>query len=411
MVFSRRNNCRLCGSGNLALVVPLAPSPLADAYVNASHINEVQEVIPLNLFLCQECGHAQLLDVANPEVIYCDYIYETTSSLGLVDHFRKYADEAVDLFNPPKGSLVIDIGSNTGDLLKFFKNFGLRVLGIDPARKIAEKATSEGIETIPEFFNQSLVDKIISKYGPAAIVTANNVFAHADDMSGMVKGISNLLADNGVFIFEASYLVDKIQKMLFDLIYHEHLSYHSVKPLVKFFGRHGMELFEVKRNSSKGGTIRGFAQKLNGPHKVSVSVEELLRLETNMGIDRPEVFKAFTSQIDGLKQEVRALMKDLQANNKTIIGYGASATTTTLIYHFGLNAFLTSIVDDYPAKQNLFSPGKHIPVLSPQILYSQPPDYVVILAWRYAEPIIKKHQAFLDRGGHFIIPLPKVEVI
>jgi SAM-dependent methyltransferase len=331
--------------------------------------------------------------------------------LGLVEHFKGYAEEVIKRLNPPRESLVVDIGSNTGNLLKFFKGFDMRVVGIDPARKIAEKATLEGIETIPDFFNLSLAEKIRREYGPATIITANNVFAHADDMSGMAQGISRLLASDGVFIFEASYLVDKINKYLFDLIYHEHLSYHSVKPLISFFNRHGMELFDVKRNSSKGGTIRGFAQKTAGPRKISKSIQELLLVEEKLGVERPETFKAFAFKIEGLKQQLQALLKDLKAKNKTIAGYGASATTTTLLYHFGLNDFLKFIVDDYPAKQNLYSPGRHIPILAPQVIYEQYPDYIVILAWRYSEPIIKKHSAYLDQGGHFIIPLPEIKVV
>jgi hypothetical protein len=410
-LYFRRKTCRLCNGHNLEIVLSLVPSPLADAYVPASQLNEVQEKFPLDLFLCKDCGHAQLLDIINPEVLYRNYNYETTSSLGLVEHFKRYADEAVNLLDSPEGSLAVDIGSNTGTLLRFFKDKGMRILGVDPAREIAQKATEEGLPTIPDFFGTSISEKIRSEHGPANIITANNVFAHADNMSEIVKGVNGLLASDGVFMFEASYLVDKIHKKLFDLLYHEHLCYHSIKPLVSFFRQHGLELFDVKRNSSKGGSIRGFVQKIGGPRTISPSINELLTLEANLGIDQPETFKTFSEQIQSLKQQVQNLLKNLKAKGKTIVGYGASATTTTLIYHFGLHEFLTFIVDDYKAKQNLFSPGCHIPILEPRVLYERRPEYVLILAWRYAQPIIKNHMAFINQGGHFIAPLPTVEIV
>lgn len=407
----RRNNCRLCGGHDLELVFCLAPTPPADDYVPAERLNEVQEVYPLDLFFCRKCGHAQLLDVVPPEALFGNYIYLTASSPGLVEHFRRYADQVLTRVGPPRGSLVVDVGSNDGMLLKFFQEGGMCVLGVDPAREIARKATDSGIETLPTFFTLELAHRIKGERGPAAIITANNVFAHADDLADVTEGIRDLLAPSGVFVFEVSYLVDLIQGMVFDYIYHEHLCYHSVKPLDEFFRRHGMELVDVERIANKGGSLRGTAQLAGGPRQVSPSVAQLITLEEELGLHHSESFKLFATKIDSVKAELGSLLSDLRAEGKTVAGYGASATVTTLIYQFDLGEVLSFIVDDNPSRQGLFSPGLHIPVVGPQALYERKPDYVIILAWRFSKPILKKHQAFLAQGGHFIVPLPKVEVV
>ena len=407
----RRDNCRLCGGHNLELVFQLAPTPIADDYVSEDSADEIQETYPLDLFFCHECGHLQLLDVVDSKILFSNYIYVSRSSLGLVEHFRKYADEMMLRLNPSKGALVVDIGSNDGTLLRFFQEQGMRVLGVDPARDIARQATESGIETLPTFFTVELARKIKNERGTAAIITANNVFAHVDDLADIAEGIRDLLAPDGVFVFEVSYLVDLIQNMVFDFIYHEHLCYHSVKPLEAFFPRHGMELIDAERIPTKGGSLRGFAQLADGPRAASQSIAELIALETKLGLDHAEVFKTFAAKIDTVKNQLFSLLRDLKAQGKTIAGYGASATVTTLIYHFELREFLSFIVDDNPERQGLFSPGHHIPVFSPQVIYERKPDYVIILAWRFSEPIMKKHGEFLEQGGHFIVPLPEVNII
>lgn len=407
----RRNNCRLCGGKSLEQVLRLTPSPPVDAYVPAGRLKEFQESFPLDLFLCHSCGHVQLLDVVNPELLFGNYIYETSSSPGLVEHFRKYADAILTTFHPAPGSLVVDIGSNDGTLLNFFKNQGFRVLGVDPAREMAQKAIESGIETLDGFFTNNMARQIRNEHGPAAIVTANNVFAHADDLSDMADGVRTLLAPDGCFVFEVSYLLDMIQGMVFDFIYHEHLCYHSVKPLVSFLGQHGMVLIDAQRIPTKGGSLRCITQPAEASRSQSLTIAQMLELEASIGLDRPEIFKSFAVKIESVKNQLVRLLSDLKGKGETFAGYGASATVTVLLYHFGLRDFITFLVDDNPLRQNLFSPGYHIPVLSPDAIYKKKPDYVVILAWRFAQPIISKHQAFLKQGGHFIIPLLKLKVL
>jgi SAM-dependent methyltransferase len=407
----RRNTCRLCDGHELELALHLDPTPIADDYVSVERLAMVQETYPLDLFLCRTCGHVQLLDVVDPEVLFGDYVYVTSISLGLVEHFRRYADDVLRRIIPPVGAFVVEIGSNDGTLLKFFQDRGMCALGIDPARGIARKATESGIETLPTFFTSELARKIRLERGAATIVCANNVFAHGDNLADMVEGVRELLAPDAVFVFEVSYLVDIVQKMLFDTIYHEHLCYHSVKPLDRFFRRHGMELIDIERIASKGGSLRATVQLTGGPRAMSPKIEELIALEASLGLDRVETFRAFAAKIESVKTQLLELLHDLKSQGRTIVGYGASATVTTLIYHFELSDKLSFIVDDNPTKQNSFSPGHHIPVLSPQAIYERKPEYVLILAWQYAEPIKEKHHAFLEQGGHFIVPLPRVEVI
>jgi len=409
--YYRRDTCRLCGSRALDIALNLTPTPPADAYLPIEQGDIVQEVYPLDLYLCRDCGFSQLCDVIGAESIYIDYIYETKSSLGLVDHFRRYAHAVLDRINPLPGSLVVDIGSNDGSLLQFFKERKMTVLGVDPAREIARDATIAGIETLPEFFTADLSNQIRLERGAASIITANNIFANVDQLGEFTENIRALLRPDGVFIFESYYLADLIENVVFDFIYHEHLSSFSVIPLIGFFRRHGMELIHAERVSTKGGSLRYTVQLAGGPRPVSASVGELSAEENRRGLGSLETFKAFAASIDLEKQRLIALLGKIRNEGGTIAGYGASATTTTLIYHFELEKFLSYLVDEYPRKQNVLSPGLHLPVLAPQTLIDRKTDYVVILAWRYVEPILAKNRSFADQGGRFIVPLPNVHVI
>jgi SAM-dependent methyltransferase len=406
-----RTICRLCDSKDLQLVLSLTPTPAADDYVTAEQRPVSQGVYPLNLHLCNECGHVQMLDVVPPEKLFVDYLYETSSSLGLVDHFRRYVDEILCRFSPSPGSLVVDIGSNDGSFLREFQKRGLTVLGVDPAQKIALKANESGVETVPDFFNADVARKIRRERGPASIVTANNAFGHSDDLAGISQGVCALLASDGLFVFEVSYLGDFISEFLFDTVYHEHLSYHALKPLKGFLERNGLELIGARRVPTKGGSLRGYAQRKGGPRPIDSSVRKIIKVEEKQGLFRTETFKTFSARIEATKKELTALLADVQKDGKTVVGYGASPSSTTLIYHFGLGSFLSFLVDDNPLKHGRFSPGIHLPVLPSKALYEKKSDFVIILAWTYAQPILFKHRAFSQAGGRFIRPLPKVELV
>jgi SAM-dependent methyltransferase len=402
----------MCGSRDLSVVLAMTPTPPGDHYVTADTVSEPQPAYPMDLYMCGECGLAQLADVVDPELLYRNYIYNTSISLGLVQHFDRYAEAVVATVEPPAGSLAIDIGSNDGTLLRAFARRGMRVLGIDPARDVARKATEAGFETLPTFFSAALAADLRRDRGPASIITANNVFANVDDLDDLVDGIRQLLAPDGVFVFETGYFPDLVRQRIIDNIYQEHLSYYAVKPLQRFFPRHGMELVAVEHEPTKGGSIRGFV-KLAG-HRGGLGagvMDELVRQETAGGFDRPEGLRAFAAGVEGLRDELGTLIGDLRARGRTVAGYGASVGVTTLLYYFNLGESLAFMVDDNPVRHGRFTPGHHVPVLPSDALYDQAPDDVLLLAWRYADPIMSRHAAFRQAGGRFILPLPEITVV
>jgi SAM-dependent methyltransferase len=393
-------------------VLSLAPTPLANAFVTEDALLQSQPVYPLDVHFCGECTHVQLLDVVDPSVLYRHYVYVSGTSPMFVQHFHDYAADIRARFKVPAGAFVLEIGSNDGTLLRCFRDLGMRVLGIDPAEEITRAAVASGIDAQVGFFTPELAREIATSWGRAAVIAANNVMAHIDDLSSVMEGVSELLADDGVFVFEVSYLADVVGKNLFDTIYHEHLDYHSVKPLVGFFRRHGLELIEAISVGSHGGSLRGVVQHAGGPRSVGVSVEQALQRERELGLDRAETLRAFANGVDAVKCELTELLHDLKRRGWRIAGFGAPAKATTLLYHFGLGPdVIDFIVDDSPMKQGLYSPGMHIPIVPSGELYVRRPDYIVILAWNFVQPIIDKHAALREKGCRFIVPLPRVEVL
>jgi SAM-dependent methyltransferase len=405
----RRDDCRLCGSLDMENVLSLTPSPPANAFVQDP--DQIQTAFPLDLRLCNNCAHLQLSVVVDPSSMFENYVYVSGTSPSFVRHFKDYAQSVISDFGLASGDLVVDIGSNDGTLLGFFKSSGMNVLGIDPARRIAHSASEAGIDTWSTFFDSNSADRIVDERGSARCVTANNVFAHIDDLSGVVSNIKKTLSNDGVFVFEVSYLVDVLEKTLFDTIYHEHLDYHSISPLVPFFEKHGMELIDARRITTHGGSIRCVVQLQGGPHARTSRVDEILSLETGHNLGSAETYRALGRKIDAVRDELKQLLETLQRDGNRIAGFGAPAKATTLMYHFGLGPdTIEFIVDDSPLKQGLFSPGLHVPVLPASELYQRSPNYVVILAWNFAYPIIKNHSKFLASGGHFIVPLPEMAI-
>ena len=404
--------CRLCGSSNLSSVLKLASTPPANAFINKSKLNLKQKKYPLELFFCNSCKHVQLTNIIDPKELFENYVYVSGTSPVFRNHFLNYAKNIIEKYKPSLNSYVLDIGSNDGTLLKFFKEFGYKVIGVDPAIEISKKANKDGITTINNFFNFDTAEKIKQTYSKASLITANNVFAHCNDLSGITEAISSLLAPNGLFIFEVSYLVDVYEKTLFDTIYHEHLSYHSVIPLVNFFKSKNMELIDVTRVNTHGGSIRCVVKNSNDNFVINDSVKRLVDMEKYFSFDNPCIFKSFKENIDNRKNELKNLLREIKTRNKTIAGFGAPAKATTLMYEFGLNNdILDFIVDDSPLKQNLYSPGIHIPIYSSKSIEEFKPDYILILAWNFADSIIKNNINIQEYGGKFIVPLPNLEVI
>jgi hypothetical protein len=407
----RRADCRLCGSDDLGIALSLTPTPPANAFVPPDRRVVLQSSFPLDVFFCRGCGHIQLLDVVDPEILFRNYVYVSGTSPVFVDHFRRYADDCVTRANIRADDLVVEIGSNDGTLLGFFKQAGACVLGIDPARDIAAAATSAGIETWNDFFSPTLAQRIRDERGPATLIAANNVLAHIDDLASVIDGVALLLDEKGMLAFEVSYFLDVFAKTLFDTIYHEHLDYHTVGPLVPFFAARGLRLFRAERVDTHGGSVRCFVGRANGPHSDDGSVATLIASERAAGLHREQTLRGLAARIDTARDALSGHLRNRKKQGATIVGYGAPAKATTLMHHFGLGPeTLDYIIDDNPLKQGLLSPGLHIPVVGSGALYEQPPDDVVILAWNFAEPIMRNHRAFAEAGGRFIVPLPQLEL-
>lgn len=404
-----RSECRLCGSADLRDALSLAPTPLANAFVATQAAAHDQTRYPLTLRLCGECGHLQLVDVIDPEVLFRDYVYVSGTSPSFVAHFKRYADSVSSRLELGAQDLVVDIGSNDGTFLRPFQDRGCRVLGVDPAEKIAAAATADGVPTRCAFFDIDQAKAIRGELGAARVVSANNVFAHIDNLAGVVDGVRELLDDTGLFVFEVSYLVSVFEGTLFDTIYHEHLDYHRVGPLRRFFERFGMTLVDIERVDTHGGSLRGFARK--GTHPASDAVVAAENAEIALGLDDLATYRDFQARIHRTGMELSALLNGLAANGKSIAAYGAPAKATTLMHQFGLDdRVIRYVIDDSPLKQNLFTPGLGIPVVSSDILKNDPPDYLVLLAWNFADPIIQKCQDYTGAGGRFIVPLPNLQV-
>lgn len=409
--FKKVSNCCLCGSVNLQLVMQLPDSPVADHYVTAKGLQDKQLSYPLDLNLCLDCGQVQLAHVVNPDNIYKDYLYTTTTSVGLPDHFRQYASEVVREVKPAPNTLVVDIGSNDGTLLKCFQEHGMTVLGVDPAEPAARKARLAGVATITGYLNQDIVSEIRNSRGLAEIVTANNVIANVENLRPFIDCVRGLLSPSGIFVFETGYLLDIVKQHLFDTIYHEHLFYFSVRPLRQFFESVGLVLIHAEPILTKGGSLRGYVQHAGGLRKIRSSVSEMEAREEAYQLHSKGIFDLYQERIGALKRQLLDKLESLRRDGKTIAGYGASHSVTTLICTFDLGRALDFIVDDNPQKQNTFSPGFHIPVLSPDALLERNPDYVVILPWRFCDAIVSRNQAYLAGGGKFLVPIPELKEI
>jgi len=411
--FYLREDCRMCGEESLTKVVSLTPTPPGNDFLTQEELGREEPVYPLDLYFCEACHHVQLGHVVDPQILYQkNYSYVSATSAHFVNHLKNYAVEMVDRFRLQSGDLVADIGSNDGTCLSFFKEQGISVVGVDPAIDIAERATENGIETVADFFGYDLAVELREKYGAAKYITSHNACAHIDDLLDVVKGVEHWLAEDGVFVLEVGYLLDVYRNTWFDTIYHEHVDYHTVAPFEKLFARVGMELIAVDRISPQGGSIRVMVQKRGGAIERDSSVGALIALEHELVLDKAETLFKFDRKISQVRDKLQKLLSSLKEDGKTIAGFGAPTKATTLMAHFGLDeTLLDFIVDDNPLKQGLFTPTTHIPVLSADVLYERKPDYLLILAWNFAEPIMKMHQKYRDEVGQFILPMPEPEII
>jgi SAM-dependent methyltransferase len=403
----------MCDSGYLTKAVSLTPTPPGNDFLTKEELGRDELVYPLDLYFCEECHHVQLGHVVDPKILYQkNYSYVSATSEHFVNHLKRYAEDMVERFNLKPDDLVADIGSNDGTCLRFFKEKGMDVIGVDPATEIAEKATENGIKTVADFFGYELAVELCKEYGAAKYITSHNACAHIDDLFDVVKGVEYWLDKNGVFVLEVGYFVDVYNNTWFDTIYHEHVDYHTVAPFEKLFARVGMEVIAVERITPQGGSIRVMAQKIGGSIGRDKSVDDLIALEHELGLDRVDALIQFNTKISIVRDNLQKLIYSLKKEGKIIAGFGAPTKATTLMAHFGLDEkVLDFIVDDNPLKQKLFTPITHIPILSADALYERKPDYLLILAWNFAEPIMKMHEKYSKEIGQFILPMPEPKVV
>ena len=409
--FIHKTNCRICKSSNLEKILDLGKMPLANAFLKEEDLSKPEKKFPLTVYFCKNCSLLQLLDVVNPEILFRHYYYLTSTSKPLADHFIGLGQNLVDRFIESKNDLVIDIGGNDAVLLDSIKN-RCRVLNIEPAENIAKISKKKGVDTISKFFTEDLAKRIFRKYGSAKVITASNVFAHIDNLDDIIKAVKVLLDKKGVFIIEVHWvgnLLGLVDIGGFDQIYHEHLSYFSLLSLERLVNQFGLKIFDVKLIPVHGQSLQVYVSK---NYKISESVNEFLTQEKSLGLDKIEAYVNFAEKVEKNKSELRNLLSRLKKENKKIVGYGAAAKGNTLLNYFQIdNKILDFIVDDSPLKQGLYTPGTRIPIFSAERLKKDQPDYLLLLAWNYAESILKKEQKLRDKGVKFIIPVPGVKIV
>ena len=403
--------CRICSSNNLKMILDLGEQPPSNSFIDKNKLNSLESKFPLRLFWCKDCYLVQLLDIVDKEYLFKNYFYMTSASKPIVEHFKKYAQDVFQEFLQKDDSFVVEIGSNDGSLLKEFKKLGASILGIEPATNLSELANQSNITTKNTFFS-SQVSKEIIKSRHASVVIANNVIAHIEDLQDLMSGIKTLIGNHGVFIFEVPYLVDLIKNLEFDTVYHEHLSYFSILPLLKLVKQFGLEIFDIRKQSVHGGTLRIFVSKQNN-FEVSSSIDDFINSEYELGLDKNLIYDSFSEKIKKLKIQLKELLVELKKENKSLFGYGASAKGNVLLNYCKIdNTILDFIIDTTPIKQGKYTPGTHIPVYSPdKILDEGDGSIALLLAWNYKSQILAKENQFRANGGKFLLPIPQPELI
>ena len=408
--FVHRKNCRICGNTKLDKFLSLGPTPLANNFLKSDQLNREELYYPLDVYFCNKCHLIQLLDIVPPEVMFKDYAYITGASKPMELHFAGLTKDVSTNFKVNKDSLVVDIGSNDGTLLQYFSKIGLRVLGIEPASNIAQIARKRGISTINKFFSKDCALEIYKKYGFADVILATNVFAHVDNLENILYGIDYLLLKDGVFIIEVPYLINLLDNIEFDTIYHEHLSYFSIYPLVYLFRKFGMKIVNIKQIPIHGGSIRIFIKRSN--EKQSQNVSKFLLMEQNAELDSIKTYTEFAKKVALVKERLVKLLKTLKNEETRITGYGATAKGNTLLNYCKIGPDILDYISDTTAyKQGRYTPGMHIPIFPEEKFHKDIPNYSLLLAWNYADAILQKEQKYRRKGGKFILPLPDPKII
>ena len=404
-------NCQVCNSKKLHLILDLGHQPLCDSLLTNETLNEPENTYPLRMLWCEECSLVQIDYCVDGNLVYHpNYPYKSGVTKELVEYQSGISKSLISKYGLNNSDLVIDLGSNDGTLLSGFKKNQINVLGVEPTN-IAKIANQDGIETIQNFFDKKVADEIKTKYSEASIILATNMFAHMATIGEVISGIEHLLKDDGVFVFENHYLLDVIERGQFDTIYHEHLRTYSLKSIIKLFSYYDFTVTDVERGSRYGGNIRVHVTK--GKNKtVSENVVNLLELEEKSGLNKLETYTKFANRVDNAKKDFINFILRVKKEGKTIVANSCPGRSVTLLNYYGIDSELIPYITEQPSslKLGMFLPGKHIPIINNEILIKDQPDYVILLAWHYADSIIEQLKS---RGlkSTFVIPLPDLTIV
>ena len=404
--------CRSCGKGGLQTLLDLGRTPLANSLLEAGQLDQPQPTFPLELAFCPHCTLVQILETVPPEQLFRDYLYFSSFSETMLNHGRTLAAKLIADRRLGPSSLVMEAASNDGWLLRHYRQKGVAVLGIEPARRIAAVARTEhGVETIEEFFTEALGRQLRDAGRRADVFHAHNVLAHVADLNGFVAGIGLALKDNGVAVIEVPYVKNLVDQGEFDTIYHEHLAYFSLTALQRLIERHGLMIHDAERIAIHGGSLRLVVARAARRLRLSARTAALLREEADWGVDRPDFYLGLARRVHALKADLGALLTDLKRQGKRVAAYGAAAKGSTLLNCFGIGRdVLDFVVDRSSHKQGRYMPGVRVPIYAPEKLLEARPDYVLLLTWNFADEIMNQQAEYRRGGGKFIIPVPELKV-
>lgn len=404
----KRKTCRYCDAPLGPAFLDLGLQPLANNLPRKEDVATPEFCCPLAVVKCRHCHLVQLTHSVPAGLMFDNYLYVSSTTKTFREHFAEYAEDVRAHIAGKERPLAIDIGSNDGLLVSCYNKNGMRGLGVEPAKNLAAEAQRQGIETVNRYFDQETVKKVIAKYGKADAISANNVFAHIDDIQSVCRNVRELLADDGFFVIEFAYLGVMLEKMFFDMVYHEHVCYIGVTALEFLLNKYGMKIFDVKEVETHGGSLRVFIQKDKGSRARTETVEKFFCLEKERGYLDEKVYLDFATRVYGFKEKLNSMLKEIRKEGKTVCGYGAPAKATTIVNFCGLSSSqIDYIVDDNPLKQDRLLPGAKIPIVPGTYLNEKPSDYILIFAWNFAPEIISKLGSQKAKGIKFIVPLPE----
>lgn len=403
--------CIVCRSTDVRLFLDLGRMPLANKFLAEDDLAAPEPTYPLRVGRCARCTHVQLMEHVPPPAMFDDYLYVSGMSETLRAHLDDLASIVVSRRRLGPSDLVVDVGSNDGTLLHGFRQQGVRTLGVDPAKNLAHIAAEKGVETFTGYFGLQTAEEIVRRTGLASAVTTTNTFPHIPDLSDLLRGVDRLLTPGGVFVIEAHYLLDLLEQGAFDTVYHEHVSYWALRPMQTLFREHGFVPVSAERLPIHHGQIRVFVQR-RGEGEPDGSVAATLAAERDAGVDTLETMQMFARRTEKIRDDLRRELAVIRSRGDRVAAYGAPAKGSTLVCYLGLDCeTIPYIADRSPLKQGRYTPGAHIPIVDPRLILEDRPDYLLLLAWNFADEIMEQQAEFRRRGGRFIVPLPEVHVV